>query len=62
MKQLPPGFVDTSENLHKISLQGEYDKDWAIEYAPYIQQWSNRGQCVGDALIFDSDTMFLMLT
>lgn len=59
MKELPLSFVDTSKNLHKISLQGEYDKDWAVEYAPYIQQWSNRGQCVCDALILDGDMMFL---
>lgn len=59
MKQLPSGFVDTSKNLHKISLQGGYDKDWAVKHAPYIQQWSSRGQCVCDAPIVDGDMMFL---
>ena len=36
MKQLVPLVVNTSTDLHKISLQGKWEKDWEAEHDVYI--------------------------
>ena len=38
MKQPVTLVVDMSTNLHNISLQGKWEKDWEVEHAPFIQQ------------------------
>ncbi|KAL0006209.1 hypothetical protein SO802_013770 [Lithocarpus litseifolius] len=40
MKQGIPENVDTSIELHKITLQGKQDKNWAEEHARYIGLWA----------------------
>ena len=39
MKQGIPVDVDTSTELHKVTLQGKQDKNWAEEHAPHIARW-----------------------
>ncbi|KAK9991718.1 hypothetical protein SO802_026703 [Lithocarpus litseifolius] len=41
MKQPVPLVVDTSTALHKISLQGKWEKDWVAGHQLHIQQWAN---------------------
>ncbi|KAK9994234.1 hypothetical protein SO802_023937 [Lithocarpus litseifolius] len=60
MKQPLPESVDMSSNLHRISLQGKWEKDWAVEHAVHIQQWGNRGQLVHATLLLDDDTTYLV--
>ena len=36
MKQLVPLVVNMSTNLHKISLQGKWEKDWEAKHDVYI--------------------------
>ena len=60
MKQPVLEVVDTSIDLHKISLQGKWDKDWVVEHGAHIQQWGNRGQLVRAAPLLDSDTTYLV--
>ena len=59
MKQPIPKVVDTLIDLHKISLQGKWDKDWVAEHDAHIQQWGNRGQLVHAAPLLDGDVMYL---
>ncbi|KAK9987571.1 hypothetical protein SO802_027810 [Lithocarpus litseifolius] len=40
MTQDVPGDVDTSIELHKITLQGKQDKNWAEEHAAHIARWA----------------------
>ncbi|KAK9992258.1 hypothetical protein SO802_027243 [Lithocarpus litseifolius] len=40
MKQGIPGDIDTSIELHKITLQGKQDKNWAEEHAAPIARWA----------------------
>uniref|UniRef100_A0A7N2L8H6 Aminoacyl-tRNA synthetase class II (G/ P/ S/T) domain-containing protein n=1 Tax=Quercus lobata TaxID=97700 RepID=A0A7N2L8H6_QUELO len=40
MKQGTPVDVDTSTELHKITLQGKQDKNWAQEHATHITKWA----------------------
>ncbi|KAK9985160.1 hypothetical protein SO802_034685 [Lithocarpus litseifolius] len=40
MKQGIPEDVDTSIELHKITLQGKQDKNWAEEHATHIAKWA----------------------
>ena len=48
MKQGIPVDVDTSIELHKITLQGKHHEDWAEVHAPHIAKWA------ADATIADA--------
>ncbi|XP_075669882.1 serine/threonine-protein phosphatase 7 long form homolog [Castanea sativa] len=39
MKQGVPDNVDTSIELHKITLQGKHEKNWVQEHATHIARW-----------------------
>ncbi|XP_075641428.1 serine/threonine-protein phosphatase 7 long form homolog isoform X2 [Castanea sativa] len=39
MKQGVPNNVDTSIELHKITLQGKHEKNWVQEHATHIARW-----------------------
>ena len=60
MKQPIPLVVDTSTNLHRISLQGKWEKDQEVEHHVHIQQWANRGHEVCDAPLLDGDDTYLI--
>ena len=60
MKQSVPLVVDTSTSLHKISLQGKWEKDWEAEHDVHIQQWANRGHEVHAAPLLDDDDTYLV--
>ena len=60
MKQRVPLVVDTSTDLHKISLQGKWEKDWEVEHHVHIQQRANRGHDVRDAPLLDGDDTYLV--
>ena len=60
MKQAPPDFVDTSVDLHKISLQGKLEKDWVQEHAVYIDQWAHRGEHLAGTPTLDGDITYLV--
>ena len=59
-KQLVPLVVNTSTDLHKISLQGKWEKDQEAEHGVHIQQWANREDEVRAAPLLDSDDMYLV--
>ncbi|XP_065621267.1 serine/threonine-protein phosphatase 7 long form homolog [Quercus suber] len=59
MKQAPPGLVDTSVELHRISLQGKLETDWVQQHAIYIDRWAHRGERVANAPTLDGDTTYL---
>nr|POE69157.1 serine/threonine-protein phosphatase 7 long form like [Quercus suber] len=40
MKQDIPINVDTSTELHKITLQGKKEKNWAVEHKTHIAKWA----------------------
>ncbi|XP_023900485.1 serine/threonine-protein phosphatase 7 long form homolog [Quercus suber] len=40
MKQDVPINVDTSTELHKITLQGKHEKNWAAEHRTHIAKWA----------------------
>ncbi|XP_075654866.1 serine/threonine-protein phosphatase 7 long form homolog [Castanea sativa] len=40
MKQGVPDNVDTSTELHKITLQGKQEKNWVQEHATHIARWA----------------------
>ncbi|KAL0000067.1 hypothetical protein SO802_019669 [Lithocarpus litseifolius] len=60
MKQAPPEIVDTSVDLHRISLQGKLVRTWPQEHAGYIERWAHRGEHVVEAPILDGDTTYLV--
>ncbi|KAL0004809.1 hypothetical protein SO802_012370 [Lithocarpus litseifolius] len=60
MKQAPPELVDTSVDLHKISLQGKLERTWSQEHAVYIDRWAHRGERVAKAPALDGDTTYLV--
>ena len=60
MKQPVPLVVDMSIDLHRISLQGKWEKDWEVEHHVHIQQWANRGHEVRDAPLLDGDDTYLI--
>ena len=60
MKQLVPLVVNTSIDLHKISLQGKWEKDWEAEHDVYIQQWANQEHEVCAAPFQDNDDTYLI--
>ena len=60
MKQPIPLVVNTSTDLHKISLQGKWEKDWEAEHDVYIQQWANREHEVRAAPLLDGDDTYLV--
>ena len=59
MKKTPPDIVDTSVDLHRISLQGKLDKDWVQERAVYIDRWAQRKEHIADTPALDGDTTYL---
>ncbi|KAK7823317.1 serine/threonine-protein phosphatase 7 long form like protein [Quercus suber] len=59
MKQAPPGLVDTSVELHRISLQCKLETDWVQQHAIYIDRWAHRGERVANAPTLDGDTTYL---
>ena len=40
MKQEIPVNVNTSTELHKITLQGKQDKNWVVEHDTHIAKWA----------------------
>ena len=60
MKQPVPLVVNMSTDLHKISLQGKWEKDWEAKHDVYIQQWANWEHEVCAASLLDSDDMYLV--
>ena len=60
MKQPVPLVVDTLIALHKISLQGKWEKDWVVEHAVHIQQWANWGHEVHATPLQDGDDTYLV--
>ena len=60
MKQPVPLVVNTSTDLHKISLQGKWEKDWEAEHDVYIQQWANREHEVRAAPPLDGNDTYLV--
>ena len=60
MKQPIPLVVDTSTDLHKISLQGKWEKDWEVEHVPFIQQWANQEKEVCGSPLLDGDDTYLV--
>ena len=60
MKQLVPSVVDTSTTLHKISLQGKWEKNWELEHDPFIRQWADRVNVVRGSSLLDGDDTYLV--
>ena len=60
MKQPVPSVVDTSTTLHKISLQGKWEKNWEVEHDPFIRQWANRVNVVRGSYLLDGDDTYLV--
>ena len=60
MKQPVPLVMNTLTDLHKISLQGKWEKDWEAEHGVHIQQWANQGHEVRAIPLLDSDDMYLV--
>ena len=60
MKQPVPLVVNTSTDLHKISLQGKWEKDWEAEHDVYIQQWANWEHEVRAAPLLDGEYTYLV--
>ena len=60
MKQPVPLVMDTSTDLHKISLQGKWEKDWEVEHVPFIQQWANQEKEVCGSPLLDGDDTYLV--
>ncbi|XP_030957668.1 protein MAINTENANCE OF MERISTEMS-like [Quercus lobata] len=54
MKQGIPEDVDTSIELHKITLQGKHEKDWAQIHAPHIAKWAAHAR-IADAPAFHGE-------
>ncbi|XP_050246951.1 protein MAINTENANCE OF MERISTEMS-like isoform X2 [Quercus robur] len=54
MKQGIPDDVDTSIELHKITLQGKHEKDWARIHAPHIAKWAAHAR-IADAPAFHGE-------
>ena len=57
MKQGVPVDVNTSTDLHNITLQGKHDKDWAVEHASHIAKWAAHAEVV-NAPIFEGEMRF----
>ena len=51
--------MDTSVDLHKISLQGTLERNWEQEHAIYIDQWAHRGELLANAPTLDEDMSYL---
>ena len=54
MKQGIPENVDTSIELHKITLQGKHEKDWAQIHDPHIAKWAAHAK-IADAPAFHGE-------
>ncbi|KAL0000279.1 hypothetical protein SO802_019881 [Lithocarpus litseifolius] len=57
MKQGIPKNVDTSIELHKITLQGKQDKNWAEEHATHIALWAAHAT-IADAPPFQGEMSY----
>ena len=57
-KQGQPNVVDTSIELHKITLQGKMEKYQFVEHVVYIELWAQCAEHVHDALIFEGDVQY----
>ena len=57
MKQGVLVNVNTSTDLHNITLQGKHDKDWAVEHASHIAKWAAHTKVV-DVLIFEGEMSY----
>ena len=55
-----PLVVNTSTDLHKISLQGKWEKVWEAKHDVYIQQWANQEHKVSAAPLLDDDDTYLV--
>ena len=60
MKQPVPSVVDMSTTLHKISLQGKWEKNWEVEHDPFIRQWADRVNVVRESSLLDGDDTYLV--
>ena len=60
IKQPIPLVVNTSTDLHKISLQGKWEKDWEAEHGVHIQQWANQEHEVRATPFLDIDDTYLV--
>ncbi|XP_030924549.1 uncharacterized protein LOC115951506 [Quercus lobata] len=57
MKQGIPVDVDTSIELHKITLQGKHHQDWAEEHASHIAKWAAHAT-IADAPAFHGEMSY----
>ncbi|XP_050283517.1 uncharacterized protein LOC126723767 [Quercus robur] len=57
MKQGIPKDVDTSIELHKITLQGKHHEDWAQVHAPHIAKWAAHAT-IADAPAFHGEMSY----
>ena len=57
MKQGIPVDVDTSTDLHKITLQSKKERDWVVEHAPHIAEWVAH-VAIPDALLFNGEMSY----
>ncbi|KAK9993090.1 hypothetical protein SO802_022793 [Lithocarpus litseifolius] len=57
MKQGIPDDIDTSIELHKITLQGKQDKNWVEEHAPHIAEWVTHAR-IADAPPFHGEMSY----
>ena len=57
MKQGIPENVDTSIELHKITLQGKHHEDWAQVHALHIAKWAAHAT-TADALAFHREMSY----
>ena len=57
MKQGIPVDVDTSTELHKITLQGKQDKNWDEVHATHIANW-NTHTTIADAPPFHGEMSY----
>ena len=57
MTQGIPIDVDTSTELHKITLQGKQHKNWAEEHAPHIAKWAAH-TTIANALPFHGEMSY----
>ena len=60
MKQAPPDLMDTSIDLHRISLQVKLERNWEQEHAVYFDRWAHRGELLANAPTLDGDTTYLV--
>ena len=57
MKQGIPVNVNTSTKLHKITLQGKQDRNWAKVHATHIAKWATH-TTIADAPSFHGEMSY----